>query len=69
MPLKTIDLTGAIYDKYYQSIGNSANPFFNCYALEKVILGDVTQEQYNWIYDRLDYMGLHEQVTIEYNII
>lgn len=67
--LKTIDLTGAIYGEYYQSIGNSANPFFNCYALEKVILGDVTQEQYNWIYDRLDYMGLHEQVTIEYNII
>ena len=67
--LKTIDLTGAIYDKYYQSIGNIENPFLNCYALERVILGDVTQEQYNWIYDRLDYMGLHEQVTIEYTII
>ena len=66
--LKTIDLTGAIYDDYYLTINATTNPFDGCSSLEKIILGEVTEENYNWIYNLLVYENLQDKVTIEYTI-
>lgn len=66
--LKTIDLTGAIYGDYYLTIDATTNPFDGCYSLEKIILGEVTEENYNWIYNLLVYENLQDDVTIEYTI-
>lgn len=47
----------------------SANIFNNCPSLSKLILGKVSQEQYDWWYQRLVDVGIQDQVTIEYSIV
>ena len=43
--------------------------FYSCENLSTLILGDVTQEQYDWWYDRLSDVNKQDSVNIEYNII
>ena len=43
--------------------------FNSCSSLNKLILGEVSQEQYDWWYQRLVDAGIQDQVTIEYSIV
>ena len=43
--------------------------FFGCSKLNRLILGDVTQAQYDWWYQRLVDARIQNKVTIEYNLI
>lgn len=48
---------------------NYVNMFGGCISLKTLVLGNVTQEQYDWWYARLSADNLQNQVTIEYTII
>ncbi|WP_407433060.1 BspA family leucine-rich repeat surface protein [Methanobrevibacter sp.] len=43
--------------------------FNSCSSLNKLILGEVSQEQYDWWYQRLVDAGIQDKVTIEYSIV
>lgn len=62
--LQTLNVTG--WD--VSNIEYSVFMFYNCSSLNKLILGSVTQEQYNWWYARLSDASLQNKVTIEYSI-
>lgn len=66
--LQTLNLTGwgkpnISTPTYYDNL------FRNCTSLNKLILGNVTQETYDWWYARLTKFSLQNQVTIEYSIV
>ena len=63
--LQTLNVTGWDVSK----IEYSTFMFYNCTSLNKLILGSVTQEQYDWWYARLSSDSLQNQVTIEYTIV
>lgn len=48
---------------------NGTDIFTNCTALNTLILGNVSQSQYDWWYQHLVNAGIQNQVTIEYTII
>lgn len=62
--LQTLNVTGWDVSKIEYSIFM----FYNCSSLTKLILGSVTQEQYDWWYARLSSDNLQNKVTIEYTI-
>lgn len=43
--------------------------FTNCTSLNTLILGNVSQSQYDWWYQHLVNAGIQNQVTIEYSIV
>ena len=63
--LQTLNVTGWDVSK----IEYSTFMFYNCTSLNKLILGSVTQEQYDWWYARLSSDSLQNKVTIEYSIV
>ena len=63
--LTTLNVTGWDVSK----IEYSTFMFYNCTSLNKLILGSVTQEQYEWWYARLSSDNLQNKVTIEYSIV
>lgn len=63
--LQTLNVTGWDVSK----IEYSSFMFYKCTSLNKLILGSVTQEQYDWWYERLSSDSLQNQVTIEYSIV
>lgn len=65
MSLTTLNVSG--WD--ISNIGTYTNTFRNCSKLTSLILGDVTQEQYNFWYQRLVDAGIQNNVTITYNLI
>lgn len=63
--LQTLNVTG--WD--VSNIEYTTFMFYNCSSLNKLILGSVTQEQYDWWYARLSSDNLQNKVTIEYTIV
>ena len=58
------------YNGYKVSLSSTSLDIFNgCTSLTKLILGTVTQKQYDWWYSRLTEAYIDEQVTIEYTLI
>lgn len=45
------------------------NMFYSCTSLNKLILGNVSQDLYNWWVARLTNAGIQNNVTIEYTIV
>lgn len=65
--LETVDAT---YTNVIPSqITNTSGMFNYCSSLKTLILGNVTQEQYDWWYQRLVDAGIQDNVTITYNIV
>lgn len=65
--LHTVDAT---YTNVNPSqITNCSSMFNGCSILTSLILGNVTQEQYDWWYQRLVDAGIQDNVTITYNIV
>ena len=78
-----IDMSDAFSGMYYLETLNASNAkikpeqigeycsgvFYGCSSLTSLILGDVTQEQYDWWYQRLVDEGIQDNVTITYNIV
>jgi surface protein len=60
-------VTAENYDIY--SVTSYNNMFKNCRKLTSLILGNVTQEQYEWWYARLSDASIQNNVTITYNLI
>ena len=63
--LETIDVTGC---KFSHITTNTSFFTTNNTALKTIILGETTQEEYDWWYARLKNAGIQNQVTIEYTI-
>lgn len=64
------DLTTVTAENYdISSVTSYNNMFKNCRKLTSLILGNVTQEQYDWWYQRLVDAGIQNNVTITYNLI
>lgn len=63
--LTTLNVTG--WD--VSNIEYTTFMFAYCSSLNKLILGSVTQEQYDWWYAKLSSDSLQNQVTIEYTIV
>ena len=57
------DTSNVLYSKDMQYM------FSGCNSLVSLIIGDVTQEQYDWWYRRLSDASIQNNVTITYNII
>jgi surface protein len=51
------------------NVTNTENMFKSCSDLTSLILGNVTQEQYDWWYQRLVDAEIQNNVTITYNIV
>lgn len=78
-----IDMSSAFSGMYYLETLDASNAkikpeqigeycsgvFSGCDNLTSLILGDVTQEQYDWWYARLVDEGIQDNVTITYNIV
>lgn len=60
-------VTAENYD--ISTVSSYGNMFKSCRNLSSLILGNVTQEQYDWWYQRLVDAGIQNNVTITYNLI
>ena len=68
-PNIVINVSGWNLPDYFMQNGSYNKMFYNSTAIKTLILGEVTQTEYNWWIGRLTQSSIQEQVTIDCTIV